>query len=76
MKSFSDDPDLFDNIKSALNRLENFNDSYEIAKALNEDTKLTYYAPEAAVHIEGLWELSKELARYLKWFSLGAEDEE
>ena len=55
--------DLREKTKKALERVPLFNDSKEIALGVNEIDD--YWAREACVHIEGLWQLTKQLKQLL-----------
>jgi len=62
------------NIDKLISRIDLFSDSQEVVDGLldeadvfeSETGEYAYYAKESAVHIEGLWELVKDLERKLK----------
>lgn len=51
--------DLRDKAEKALDRVRLFDDSIEVAFGVNEIDD--YWAQEACVHIEGLWQLTKQM---------------
>lgn len=59
-----------DQIKALKERLSVFSDSKEVCAGLrahsSDDDEYAYWPNEAAVHIEGLWDLAKELMRYIE----------
>jgi hypothetical protein len=59
-----------DQIKALKERLSVFSDSKEVCAGLrahsSSDHEYGYWPNEAAVHIEGLWDLAKELMRYIE----------
>lgn len=55
--------DLREKTKKAFDRVHLFNDSKEVALGVNEIDD--YWAREACVHIEGLWQLTKQMKQLL-----------
>lgn len=62
---------MIEKAKKLINRVQVFEDSEELAIALRElhdpsRSGYNYYPKECAIHIEGLYELTVELAEALK----------
>ena len=59
-----------DQTKALKERLSVFSDSKEVCAGLRahsgSDHEYAYWSNEAAVHIESLWDLDKELMRYIE----------
>lgn len=51
------------NLQAALNKMRNYSNSGEVADNVLSAAD-TYWNKEAAVHIDGLWELCKDLASH------------
>lgn len=61
--------DPFQTINQTLERLKLFEDSQELATALRLDQgNNEYWAEEAAIHIESLWEVANKMAHHLRCF--------